>query len=161
MADELPQALALNDPSAKYACLITVDSEGYPASRIVTVRQLSTAGLAVSINVHSPKAIQLEANARYEINLFWPTVMVQYRLRGHHKISFDRATSDLWQSRGRSSKLADLYHATIRPQSALVDSRAMLLAEVQMLSARYPVSSEIPMPDSIRTVLFTPDFVEA
>ena len=57
------QASSLGDPCARYASFITIDEDGLPASRIVTLLSLDAAGIAVSVNAASPKIRQWQMGA--------------------------------------------------------------------------------------------------
>ncbi|WP_052941298.1 pyridoxamine 5'-phosphate oxidase family protein [Chromobacterium subtsugae] len=138
------QACSLGDPCARYASFITIDEDGLPASRIVTLLSLDAAGIAVSVNAASPKIRQWQANGKWELAGFWPAQMVQYRLRGQAMLEQNEQLRRDWQAKRRASRLADRYHQRIRQQSSPLPSRAALLAEMAQLEREPDVVSDAP-----------------
>lgn len=121
------QAQAAGDAMALFATLTTIDADGWPMSRTVTLRSIDGESICLSVNLASPKCGQLQANRRYELLIFWPSAMAQYRLRGDYALE---AVGDSdWQRKPAHSCLADLYHSNHRAQSSVLPSREAMLAE--------------------------------
>jgi pyridoxamine 5'-phosphate oxidase len=128
-----------------------------PVSRIITVREVTGNGLIASISATSPKVAQLVAH-RWEVLCFWPSLMVQCRLRGHVRIQHDDATVASWRTRPKSSRLVDTYHASGRPQSSPIESRETLLEEVEPLARTSGDLTECP--ETVTTLLLNPTRME-
>jgi pyridoxamine 5'-phosphate oxidase len=161
---ELMEALATarraRDPGADWLNLITVDAEGFPVSRILTIRGIGEEGIAVTLNSQSPKMQQLADNGRYEAHLFWPNVLGQARLRGTCRIEDPPELAQGWQARAYGGKILDLYQVHCRPQSSAVASREVLLQELADLQRRFPADRVIEKPAEIVNLVLLPDFLE-
>lgn len=151
-------AIAQGDPCAHFATLITVDEEGQPASRIVTLRRLDENGIALLVNADSPKIRHWQANGKWELSGFWPALMVQYRVRGAAELAQTEAVRQDWQSKPRASRLADLYHQRVRPQSSALPSRQTLLSELAELEAAW--QDDVAAPPAVSRLLLKPDMLE-
>ncbi|MFB0825488.1 pyridoxamine 5'-phosphate oxidase family protein [Chromobacterium violaceum] len=151
-------AIEQNDPCAHFATLITMDEEGQPASRIVTLRSLDANGIALLVNTDSPKIRHWRMNGKWELSGFWPTSMVQYRLRGDAELEQTEAVRRDWLAKPRSSRLADLYHQRVRPQSAPLPSRQTLLDELAALDAE--LENDAAAPPAVSCLLLKPKLLE-
>ncbi|UTH72726.1 pyridoxamine 5'-phosphate oxidase family protein [Chromobacterium sp. IIBBL 290-4] len=151
-------AIEQNDACAHFATFITVDEEGQPASRIVTLRALDENGIVLKVNAHSPKIRHWQANGKWELSGFWPLQMVQYRLRGQASLGQCEATRRDWQNRSRAGQLPDLYHQLARPQSSPLPSREVLLAEAEALRQNLP--AQVETPPGVCVLTLRPEFVE-
>jgi pyridoxamine 5'-phosphate oxidase len=157
LLDFFEQARRASDPCATFVTLVTVDHVGMPVSRIITVREITGDGLVASISATSPKVAQLAAD-RWEVLCFWPSLMVQCRLRGHAHIQHDEATVASWRTRPKSSRLVDTYHASARAQSSPIASRETLLEEVDALAR---TSGDLTQcPETVTTLLLNPTRME-
>lgn len=161
---ELMQALeaarSARDPGADSLNLITVDPDGLPMARMLTIRGISEEGLVVTLNRDSPKMQQLERNGLYEAHLFWPKVLGQVRVRGRYRTEDPPELAEGWQQRAYGGKLADLYQVHFRPQSSTVASRELLLRELAVLRGRYPPHAVIAKPDAVLNLVLLPDYIE-
>lgn len=165
MTDPLKQLSALRqtaieqrDPCAHFTTLITLDQEGQPASRIVTLRSLDQNGIALLVNADSPKIRHWQANGKWELSGFWPTSMVQYRLRGDAELEQTETVRRDWQAKPKTSQLADLYHQRVRPQSSPLPSRQTLLDEIAQLNAA--LEDEVKAPAHVARLRLRPTLVE-
>jgi pyridoxamine 5'-phosphate oxidase len=152
------EARSVGDPCATFATFTTVDTEGVPMSRVITIRDVSSAGITASVNAASPKVSQLLANGKWELLGFWPSLMVQFRLRGTATVVHDQFARSGWEKKSAESQLADLYHATVRSQSSPVPSREDFLAEVAQLRRSLPPS--IDPPESVVSLRMVPSIIE-
>ena len=62
LLEALEDARRAKDPGADWLNLITVDSEGFPVARIMTIRGASADGFVVTATRDSPKMRELEDN---------------------------------------------------------------------------------------------------
>jgi pyridoxamine 5'-phosphate oxidase len=155
--DLFEQASRVSDPCAMFVTLVTLDDGGMPVARVITVREVTDNGLIASISATSPKVAQLAAD-KWEVLCFWPSLMIQCRLRGHARIQHDQATVASWRARPKASRLADTYHARGRSQSSPIASREVLLAEVDALARASGDLTECP--ETVATLLLKPTQVE-
>jgi pyridoxamine 5'-phosphate oxidase len=156
----LEGARRARDPGADWLNLITVDAEGFPVARILTIRGVSEEGVVVTVNRDSPKMRQLEANRRYEAHLFWPNLLGQVRMRGSYRVEDPPELAEGWRARAHGGKLLDLYQVHCRPQSSVVPSREAMLQELAELRERFPCDAAIEKPAEIVNLVLLPDYLE-
>jgi pyridoxamine 5'-phosphate oxidase len=122
--------------------LSTVDSQGYPSSRIVLLRDISKGGLVFYTNYESEKARQLELNNKAALNFFWVELERQIRIQGEvHKLT--KVESDQYfQSRPRLNQLA----AWASPQSEVIEDRLTLETRLKKMEEQFAQTEHIPMP---------------
>ena len=160
LMEALESARRANDPGADWLNLVTVDAEGFPVARIMTIRGVSAEGVVVTVTRESPKMQQLEDGGRYEAHLFWPMVLGQVRMRGAYRIEDPPELAQGWRARAYGGKIADLYQVHCRPQSSVVASREVLLEELAELRRQFPSDRAIEKPAEIVNLVLLPDFLE-
>jgi pyridoxamine 5'-phosphate oxidase len=160
LLEALEDARRAKDPGADWLNLITVDSEGFPVARIMTIRDASPERFVVTATRESPKMRELEDNGRYEAHLFWPKVLGQVRMRGAYCIEDPPELARGWKARAYGGKIVDLYQVHCRPQSSVVASREVLLRELAELRQRFPADQAIEKPAEVVNLVLLPDFLE-
>ncbi len=160
LMEALEGARRARDPGADWLNLITVDSEGFPVARIMTIRGVSAEGFVVTATRESPKMRELEDNGRYEAHLFWPKVLGQVRMRGAYRIEDPPELAKGWGARAYGGKIVDLYQVHCRPQSSVVASREVLLRELAELQQRFPAAQAIEKPAEVVNLVLMPNFLE-
>ena len=160
LMEALEGARRAKDPGADWLNLITVDAAGFPVARILTIREVSAEGFAVTVNRHSPKMQQLEENGRYEAHLFWPNLLGQVRMRGAYRLEDPPELAQGWRARAYGGKIVDLYGVRCRPQSSVVASREALPGELADLRRRFPSDQAIEKPAEVLNLVLLPDFLE-
>ena len=160
LMEALEGARRARDPGADSLNLITVDAEGFPVARILTIRGISEESLVVTINRDSPKMQELEQGGRYEAHLFWPVVLGQVRMRGSYRVEDPPELAQGWRRRAYGGKIVDLYQVHCRPQSSVVVSRELMLQELEALRRRFPADGAIEKPDRVVNLVLLPDFLE-
>ncbi len=100
-------------PLAEAMTLATVDSDGAPDARLVLLKGFGPDGFRFFTNYESAKGLQLEANPRAALVLYWRELDRQVRVRGS-VTSISAAESDeYFASRPRDSQIG----AAASPQS--------------------------------------------
>lgn len=160
LMEALEGARRAKDPGADWLNLITVDAEGFPVSRILTIRSISEESVVVTVNRHSPKMRQLAEGGRYEAHLFWPNLLGQVRMRGGYRVEDPPDLARGWRARAYGGKIMDLYGAHQRPQSSVVPSREVMLQELAELRRQYPSDRDIEKPAEVVNLVLLPDFLE-
>jgi pyridoxamine 5'-phosphate oxidase len=160
LMEALEGARRARDPGADWLNLITVDAEGFPVARILTIRSITEESVVVTVNRDSPKMQQLAKNGRYEAHLFWPNLLGQVRMRGSYRIEDPPELARGWQARAYGGKIMDLYGVQRRPQSSVVPSREVMLRELAELRRRFPPDREIEKPAEVVNLVLLPDFLE-
>jgi pyridoxamine 5'-phosphate oxidase len=122
--------------------LSTVNSEGVPSSRMVLLKGFDEKGAVLFTNYTSEKASEIELNPNVSLLFHWDDMQRQIRIQGK-AIKISNEESDLYfASRNRLSQVG----AWASKQSQPLKSRAMLIAKVAALSAKW-MGRSIPRPD--------------
>lgn len=97
--------------------LATVDEQGWPDARMVLLKGFGPEGFRFFTNYESAKGIELEANPRAALVVYWRELDRQVRVRGEvNRLS--AADSDVYfATRPRDSRVA----ATVSPQSRPIE----------------------------------------
>ena len=146
-------AAGLHDPAAM--AVATVGATGRPASRIVLLKGLSSAGLVFYSNYGSRKGEELAGRPVAAAVLPWHPLQRQARVEGS-VTQVDAAESDAYfASRPRASQLS----AWASPQSQVVASRAQLDARYDEVAAEFE-GRPVPRPPYWGGYRLVPDFFE-
>lgn len=151
------KAIEESEPCANFLTFTTIDSDGLPHSRILTIRSITESLIGVYVNGSSPKMIELTNNNKWELSGFWPKQMVQFRMRGSASYNRPVSLSENWKKKNQHSRLADVYHSSVRQQSSIVEDREQLLSEISTLSENTELDK---MPESVVFLEFNPEFYE-
>ncbi len=160
MMEALEGARRAKDPGADWLNLITIDAEGFPVARILTIRSVTEESVVVTVNRQSPKMQQLAVGGRYEAHLFWPNLLGQVRMRGAYRVEDPPELAQGWRARAYGGKIMDLYGVRRRPQSSVVASREVMLQELAELRQQFPSDRVIEKPAEVVNLVLLPDFFE-
>ena len=155
------QAQASEDANAKFCALTTLDEEGLPVSRTVTIREMSLDGVVIYINGQSPKIDQLRKNPNYELLFFWSSSTRQFRVRGSYEIFASDKQLQSWRAKPYAGKLYDLFQSCQQRQSSTLFSRQTYLEKAAQLKQRFPEGEDIQMPAEQLSICFKPDYIES
>jgi pyridoxamine 5'-phosphate oxidase len=146
------------DPGANLCALATVGvDDGRPRVRTLILWDVRDGGAALLTNTTSPKWQELQANPHFELMILWTSIQKQYRLRGLGHDLPEPELRALWSKKRYELKLLDHYYHRGPQQSAPVD-RSEFLKSMAALESTYPES--VPMPDSAKGLLLTPDEID-
>lgn len=113
--------------------LSTVDSKGWPDSRIVLLKSLDKGQFVFYTSYLSAKGTQLASNPHAALNFYWPERMRQVRVRGIvNKLSSEQA-EDYFYSRPLLSQFA----AIASQQSHEISSRDFLFSKFDEVANTY------------------------
>ncbi|WP_373080474.1 pyridoxamine 5'-phosphate oxidase family protein [Zhongshania sp.] len=147
--------------NARYCSLATVGLDGRPVMRTVVLRGVSDGALVLFVSASSPKWQQLKNNGNFEILVFWPELLRQYRLGGNQLRELSAVEMQgHWQRKPYDAKILDLYYVKHQAQSTAVDSREAFLAEIAKLKADYPSDQDIPLVDNALGLQLSVNFIE-
>lgn len=156
-------AKEIGDPHAPFCTLATTTEDGFPATRIVTVREVNAkmGGVLIGTNSTSPKMRQLETTGKYELLFFWTSpTMIQYRMRGSEWRKLDDAAmKKMWDKKPKRSQLLDYYYGNCKAQSSLCKSRDEFVSSMQELSSKFSVA-EVPFEATSTGLIFEPSEIE-
>lgn len=144
-------ARAKDDANANLCVLATVDQEGEPQARTLVLRDLESR-LAIFLNRHSPKYVELAQSSRASVLVYLPSMAVQYRLRCALEAIPQAPVHASWQLRPPIPKRLDWLYAKW-PQGSKVESREHLAG---LLDVPLPDHA----PDSAVGFFLAPDAVD-
>lgn len=96
-------------PLPANATLATVDADGQPSSRVVTIRGITSDAIRFASTLYTRKATDIKTNPRVSLHLFWPGAG-QVHLAGTASIADREAAEKLFAAKNHSGQL--LIHAT-------------------------------------------------
>ena len=149
------EALAAEIVDANAMTLATSSPDGRPAARIVLLKDADDAGFVFFTNYDSAKASDLGVNPRACLLFFWVELERQVRITG----SVERVSRDESDSYFRSRPFESRIGAWASRQSAEIESRDVLEAQVQSLTARY-ADGEVPLPPNWGGYRVRPEEIE-
>lgn len=118
----LDEAISGKEKEPTAMVLSTVDSMGFPESRVVLLKELKDDGLFFYTNYESKKGNQLAQNRHVSVVFFWPGHERQVRIKGIAEKMSESESSDYFRSRPIDSQLG----AWASPQSQIIENREFL-----------------------------------
>src|SRR5271155_2658528 len=128
-----------NDPNGM--TLATVAADGRPSARMVLLEGWDQQGFVFYTNLESRKGLELAANRHVALLFHWKSLRRQVRIEGTATPTSDAEADAYFATRPLLARLG----AWASDQSRPLDGRAMLVARVAALEARY-LLGEIPRP---------------
>jgi len=153
------EARKAGDGNANTCSLATVDKQGFPSVRTLVLREVDEGGLSIFVNNSSPKWQQLQSG-HWEVHIFWPTLMQQFKLRGVAIEIADDTMAGHWQQKPTDAKLLDHFYRRHQPQSNEIGSRQELESAIEALQQEYPEAESIPYPDNAKGLYLQLNSVE-
>lgn len=136
----LDEALAAGVPEPNAMTLATVGPEGRPSTRIVLIKDIDERGLVWYTNYESRKGRELAAHPFAALQFHWVEMERVVRIEGRVE-QVDAAQSDAYfRSRPLDSRLG----AWASPQSQVISSRAVLVANAAKAAAQHGLNPERP-----------------
>jgi len=153
--DWFAQHLLIEKETPNSMVISTSDSNGYPDSRVVLLKELDKGAFVFYTNKYSAKGLQLANNPHVALNFYWPKLMRQVRVRGvAHQVGKQQA-DDYFHSRPTASQLS----AIASPQSVEINSRDELDEAFTLTTAEY-ANKKIICPDSWAGYAVVPNEIE-
>ncbi len=141
-----------NEPNAM--SVSTVDSEGFPRSRIVYLKELVEDGLIFYTNYSSFKGNSIEGNNKVHVLIFWPELERQISISGFAEKVPDEMNDLYFESRPYGSKIG----AWASHQSEILSSRQELEDRVNFYVDKFPLN--VPRPPHWGGYLVKPTKIE-
>jgi len=135
---ECAKAVEPHDPTAM--TLATADAHGRPSARMVLLKGVDARGFVFFTNRESRKGLDLAANPRAALCIYWPASGQQVRVEGRVERVSDEESNAYFASRPRGSQVG----AWASQQSRALDAHEHLEASVHEVEERFP--SAIPRP---------------
>lgn len=135
--------------------LNTNSSDGFPASRIVLLREFTEEGFVFYTNYESAKGKELEQNPNVSLNFFWRELEKQVRVKGT-AVKVSSEVSDVYfSSRPRKSQIG----AWVSNQSEVIQSRETLIRKGEEIEEAFK-GKEVTRPPHWGGYLVSPNSFE-
>jgi pyridoxamine 5'-phosphate oxidase len=134
------QALDAQVPEPNAMTLATVGTEGRPSTRVVLIKGFDARGLVWYTNYASRKGRELAANPFAALQFHWVELERVVRVEGRVERVSDGESDAYFQSRPLDSRLG----AWASPQSEVITSRAVLVANAAKAAAKYALQPPRP-----------------
>jgi len=136
----LQQALDAHLPEPNAMTLATVGANGRPSTRIVLIKGLDARGIVWYTNYDSRKGRELESNPYAALQFHWVELERVVRIEGRVEKVTAEESDAYFASRPLDSRIG----AWASPQSQVIASRALLVANAAKISARYVLNPPRP-----------------
>ena len=154
------EAQSVKDSNAHYCTLATVAKNGQPSMRTIVLREVTDDSFVLFINDTSPKWEELEGSRQWELMVFWPSLMQQYRIQGEFSQIPLESMKQHWANKPYDSKIIDHYYDRNQSQSSVIRSRKNLQEGINQLKQEYPADAEIPFPANAIGIYFKASYIE-
>jgi pyridoxamine 5'-phosphate oxidase len=136
----MQQAIQGQLPEPTAMTLATVGADGRPSTRVVLVKGIDERGLVWYTNYESRKGHELAAHPFAALQFHWVELERVVRIEGRVERTSDAESDAYFASRPLDSRLG----AWASPQSQVIASRAVLVANAAKASARFALNPPRP-----------------
>lgn len=151
----LAEAVSGEEKEPTAMVLSTIDSNGFPESRVVLLKELKDDGLVFYTNYQSKKGNQIDKNGHVAVVLFWPKHERQVRIKGTAEKINEAESTDYFKSRPIDSQLG----AWASPQSQVIESRDFLDKNYLYVQEKFK-NREIEKPPHWGGYIIIPEYFE-
>ncbi|MGH9123420.1 MAG: pyridoxamine 5'-phosphate oxidase [Acidimicrobiales bacterium] len=149
------EAVAAGVPEPEAMCLASVDTDGWPAARMVLMKHVDHRGFVFYTNYKSDKGRQLGACSRAALLWRWFILERQVRVVGTSERATEAESDAYFASRPRGSQIG----AWASPQSRVLANRAVLERLVDDVVSRFG-DGPLPRPPWWGGIRVVPQSVE-
>ena len=141
-SDWLQQAIAAKLPEPNAMTVATVGPDGRPSTRVVLIKGFDERGVVWYTNYDSRKGRELAGNPHAALQFHWVELERVVRIEGRvEKVSAEESDA-YYRSRPLDSRLG----AWASPQSQVIASRAVLVANAAKAAAQHGLNPPRPPP---------------
>jgi pyridoxamine 5'-phosphate oxidase len=134
------QALKAELPEPNAMTLATVGADGRPSTRVVLIKGFDARGIVWYTNYESRKGRELAAHPQAALQFHWVELERVVRIEGRVDKVSDEESDAYFRSRPLDSRLG----AWASPQSQVIASRAVLVANAAKAAARFALDPPRP-----------------
>jgi pyridoxamine 5'-phosphate oxidase len=134
------QALAAELPEPNAMTLATVGADGRPSTRVVLIKGYDARGIVWYTNYASRKGRELAQQPWAALQFHWVELERVVRIEGRVEKTSDTESDGYYATRPLDSRLG----AWASPQSQVIGSRALLVANAAKAAARYALNPPRP-----------------
>jgi pyridoxamine 5'-phosphate oxidase len=147
----LDAAMAAKLPEPNAMTLATVGEDGRPSTRVVLIKYADERGIVFFTNYDSRKGRELDAHPYAALQFHWVELERVVRIEGRIEKTSAEESDAYFVTRPLDSRIG----AWASPQSEVISSRAVLLANAAKASARFGLNP--PRPDHWGGYRLVPD----
>lgn len=136
----LQQALDAQVPEPNAMTLATVGESGHPSTRIVLIKGFDARGITWYTNYESRKGRELAGHPFAALQFHWVELERVVRIEGRVEKTSTEESDAYFASRPLDNRIG----AWASPQSQVISSRAVLVANAAKTAARYALSPPRP-----------------
>ncbi len=136
----LKQAIDAQLPEPNAMTLATVGDDGRPSTRIVLIKGYDARGIVWYTNYHSRKGRELAGRPFAALQFHWVELERVVRIEGRVEKTGDDESDAYYASRPLDSRIG----AWASPQSEVIESRAVLVANAAKVAAKHALSPPRP-----------------
>jgi pyridoxamine 5'-phosphate oxidase len=136
----MDEAFAAKVPEPNAMTLATVDAGGRPSTRIVLIKGFDARGIVWFTNFDSRKGHELAVNPFAALQFHWVELERVVRIEGRVERVDDAESDAYFASRPLDSRIG----AWASPQSQVIDSRAVLVANAAKYAAKFLMNPPRP-----------------
>ena len=137
---EEAKKMEINDPNA--VAVGTANNEGYPAVRMVLLKDYDDNGFVFYTNLNSDKSKAINLNPKISMCFHWKSLLRQVRILGCASKVSDKESDDYFRSRTYGSKIG----AWASDQSSVLNKRQDLIESIEKYKDKFPNSENVPRP---------------
>ena len=134
------QALAAGLPEPNAMTLATVGADGRPSTRVVLIKGFDARGIVWYTNYASRKGCELAGNAFAALQFHWVELERVVRIEGRVERVSEQESDAYFATRPLDSRIG----AWASPQSEVISSRAVLVANAAKVGARHLLNPPRP-----------------
>ncbi len=136
----LQQAIAAQVPEPNAMTLATVGADGRPSTRVVLIKGFDEQGIVWYSNFNSRKGTELAGNPMAALQFHWVELERVVRIEGAVQRVSDAEADAYFASRPLDSRIG----AWASPQSQVISTRAVLVAQAARYAAKFALSPPRP-----------------
>jgi pyridoxamine 5'-phosphate oxidase len=136
----LREAIAAQLPEPNAMTLATVSADGRPSTRVVLIKGYDARGLVWYTNYESRKGHELATNPHAALQFHWVELERVVRIEGLVELASAEESDAYYATRPLDSRLG----AWASPQSQVITSRAVLVANAAKAAVRHGLSPSRP-----------------
>lgn len=147
-------AIEKNCPDPHAVVLATATSNGFPAARVVYMRELVEEGFIIYTNYKSRKGTEIDDNPNVALLFYWDCCERQVRVEGSVEKIDPLISDDYFEARPRISKIG----AWASEQSSVIPNRETLEERVAYFEKKFP--NKVPRPPHWGGFIVKPTYFE-
>jgi len=137
------EAVRAKVPETNAMVLSTISPDGFPSSRVVLLKDVRPDGFSFFTNYGGKKGRSIAENDKVSLLFFWAELQRQVRIEGRAEQLPATDSDEYFALRPKASRIG----AIASPQSQVIESRAVLEAKVDELTAAFSGTEFVPRPD--------------